>query len=373
MLMATDLNRRDWFGGLGKLALTSALVPLPAFSAAPTRVASGALQFAAARQIGETFQVGWLSLSAKSSQLEVAAVIDVPTRAHGLSLDANGALLAVARRPGDWLLRWQPRHRPQWHWMPSGRHLNGHALPSADGKLLLTTESDAENGDGWLGVRDIGSLELIRQARTNGKDPHQLVRDRHHGDCVLVANGGIQTRPETGRVKYDLAQMDSTLVRIDPLDGKLKGQWRLEDSRLSLRHLAWNSLQLGLALQAEHDDANQRADAPVLAIFDGAVLRLANQSRALAGYGGDVAAFGNGFAVSCPKADGVAYFDNKGLLVSFKPLDSACALASNGAGSVWAAGKTAAEQPVHSAQRYAASLALPIGLRIDNHWLQSPA
>jgi hypothetical protein len=41
----------------------------------------------------------------------VSAALDVPTRAHGVWAEAGGTLLAVARRPGDWLLRWRPDAR----------------------------------------------------------------------------------------------------------------------------------------------------------------------------------------------------------------------------------------------------------------------
>jgi hypothetical protein len=46
----------------------------------------------------------------------------------------------------------------------------------------------------------------------------------------------------------------------------------------------------------------------VLAVFDGQRLQTyaAGRARSLAGYGGDIAPAGGGFAVSCPRANGVA-------------------------------------------------------------------
>src|SRR5690606_33907798 len=108
--------------------------------------------------------------------------------------------------------------------------------------------------------------------------------------------------------------------------GALLGQWKLSDPRLSLRHLAWGAqIQpgqvrpgqvrpgqprrwLGVALQAEHDDAQAKQAAPVLAVFDGESLRTVAAPQALAGYGGDIAFTGTAFAVSCPRVDGVALF-----------------------------------------------------------------
>lgn len=56
---------------------------------------------------------------------------------------------------------------------------------------------------------------------------------------------------------------------------------------------------LGIALQVEHDDPVQRRDAPVLALWDGQVLQLANRTVAGAGCAGDIAPGpGGGFIVS---------------------------------------------------------------------------
>jgi hypothetical protein len=73
---------------------------------------------------------------------------------------------------------------------------------------------------------------------------------------VIVANGGVPRTAEDK--KYDLHRMEPSLVRLDAGSGKLLRQWRLDDPRLSLRHLAWNTARrrrqtrLGIALQAEH-------------------------------------------------------------------------------------------------------------------------
>lgn len=360
-------SRRDWLGMLGKLSLVAVAQPLHARTA--SGVSPHARQLAAAWQIDQTHQVGWLSLSAAGDALEIAAAIDVPTRAHGLWVDAQGRLLAVARRPGDWMLRWSPGAPAQWHWMADGRSFNGHVALSPDGRQVLTTETDLETGMGWLGVRDAASLDLIHHWPTHGRDPHQLIWDRLAPGRLLIANGGIETRPETGRAKLGLAQMDSSLVRLNPAgNGQLEGQWRLADPRLSLRHLAWNADRLGVALQAEHEDADTRAQAPVLALFDGTALKAWRAPHRLAGYGGDIAAANDGFVVGCPRAGGIAHFRANGDWIGFEPLPEACALASDGDGGVWAAGHPGV---VHHARAGADKLrpGLPSGLRLDNHWL----
>lgn len=363
------LGRREWLRGPGQLSLVAVAWPAAA-GRSGAQPASGT-RLAAAWEVGQTHQVGWLTLSGDGSALNIEAAMDVPTRAHGLTLDAQGSLIAVARRPGDWLLRWSPGQRPQWHWMAPGRSLNGHAIVSPDGRWLLTTETDLDGGTGLLGVREARSLALANEWPTEGRDPHQLVWDRHSPGRVMVANGGITTLPETGRMKRDLASMDSSLVRIDAVSGRVEGQWRLSDSRLSLRHMAWSGTRLGIALQAEHDDAAQRNAAPVLAVFDGAALRTQQPSRPLAGYGGDVAALDKGFAVGCPRAGGLAQFDIDGAMVTFAPMTEACAVASDGTGGAWAAGNPAAARHTHELQ--VTPVHLPQGLRMDNHWLLAGA
>ena len=254
---------------------------------------------------------------------EVASLI-LPTRAHGLWAEPGGSLLVVARRPGDWLLRWFPDGRPpRWQWIEAQRAFNGHAVVSADGLTVYTTETDLDSGVGCIGVRDARTLVKRDEWPTHGIDAHQLLWDRAQPQHLIVANGGVAMAPETGRVKLGLQSMDSSLVRIDAQTGRLDGQWRLDDPRLSQRHQAWSddaSMTLGIAMQAEHDDAEAKAAASVLALFDGERLRVVPSPQAplqapaqtLAGYGGDIAAQRDGFVVSCPRAQGLAHFSTRG-------------------------------------------------------------
>lgn len=371
MPMATDIGETPGAqSGRRRRRMIAAMVMWPAITLTVPLIASAgrrnAVRLAAAWQTGERYQIGWLSPSPDGLALHVLAAIDVPTRAHGLFIDDQGRLLAVARRPGDWLLRWTPNQPPQWHWMQPGRTFNGHVIASADGRLLFTTETDLENDSGMLAVRDAHSLALLQAWPTHGRDPHQLVLDRFARGRVIVANGGIETRPETGRVKHGLNRMDSSLVRLDFRSGRLEGQWRLEDSRLSLRHLAWSGDYLGIALQAEHDDAARRAAAPVLAVFDGSNLSASSSNGLLAGYGGDIAGIDGGFEVGCPRAGGVARFDHRGVLRAITPIAEACALAGDGDGGTWVGGHP---QAAYQAAGDTAKHARLPELRLDNHWV----
>ena len=343
MNLSHNLQRRQW------LALTvsgvASLATQPSAWAASARQSPAATRLAAAWESAAGYQVGVLDVgvpapAAGASALNIRAAIDLPTRAHGLLREPGGTVLAVARRPGDWLLRWRPdRTALAWSWVEPGRALNGHVLYSADGRTLYTTETDLETGTGLIGLRDAATLAKTGEWPTAGMDPHELLLDSD--GSLIVANGGIPSRLETGRAKTQLQRMDPSLVRLDTRSGEVRGQWRLADPRMSIRHIAWGATSAagprlhGIALQAEHDDPTAKAAAPVLAVFDGRKLQPwttgtdAVAGRPLAGYGGDIAAIAGGFAVSCPRARGVALWRTDGQWTGFLPLDEACALASD--------------------------------------------
>ncbi len=378
-----QLQRRQWLVQAASLATMLSL-------GTPVRALDGRqdapLRLACAWQRGSRHHVG--VVSHRAAGLVATAEFEVPTRAHGMWVESGGSLLAVARRPGDWLLRWQPDASPlggkaiAWGWIEPDRAFNGHVIASVDGRVLYSTETNLETGTGLIGVRNAATLEKISEWSTCGSDPHELLLDKD--GTLLVANGGISALPETGRLKLKADRMDASLVRLDARSGELLGQWRVADKRLSLRHMAWGqrrsdsgtvSRVLGIAMQAEHDDAVSKAAAPVLAIFDGKTLAVhsSGHNQPLRGYGGDIAFAAGRFSVSCPRANGIGHWEANGRWVGFTPLQEACALASvasEGAASaaeavLWAAGNPSAlvfdgrgdalPQTIRAAQ-------------IDNHW-----
>ena len=369
----TTLQRRQW---LALVAAGAGAWIKPALAAAAT---APPLQLAAAWEAAHGYQVGVLAY--RGDTLQVGAALDVPTRAHGVWAERGGTLLAVARRPGDWLLRWRPEGEGSakaiaWAWADPDRAFNGHVIAGPGGKTLYTTETNLETGQGLVGLRDAATLEKIGEWPTHGMDPHELLLD---GDgSLVVANGGIPALPETGRLKIHMDRMDASLVRLDTRSGAPLGQWRLADKRLSLRHMAWGRAPaggprvLGIALQAEHDDAAAKTAAPVLALFDGQQLQTctADVGHVLAGYGGDIAWAAGGFAVGCPRANGVAVWQADGRWTGFFPLQEACAVASaSTAGeadtTLWAGGRLAAL--ARDGAGRTASPALK-NVRLDNHW-----
>lgn len=228
-------------------------------------------------------------------KVDIRYAVPLPGRAHDILAEPDGGLLAVAFRFGDWLLRadGQGKVMRQISLADEGeRRCCGHAAYAPDRSVLYTTETDIRTGRGWISMRDPVSLKKIGEWETHGSDPHQVLTD--HDGSLIVANGGVPRRPSDDK-KLDLGGMDSSLVRLDGGNGRLRGQWRLDDSRLSIRHLAWSrppaegSALLGLALQAEHGDATRRATAPVLAVFDGDTLVVPTQTGDGVGYCGNIA------------------------------------------------------------------------------------
>ncbi len=311
-----------------------------------------------ADQAGRHF-AGLLSVG-HDEQVRVLQAIEVPTRAHGITRLPDGRVLVVARRPGEWMLAWRPGTAEHvLHWSSSERSFCGHALVFED--VLLMTAMDLESEQGVVEVRALDSLRPLGQWPSGGIDPHALIMLRD--GRLLVANGGVATRPETGRLKLAQEKMDSSLAALNPRTGQIVGQWRLPDARLSIRHLAEHSDGLvGVALQAEHEDAADRAKAPLLAIFNGDSLRPVPATSGFAGYAGDIAALHDGFALGASRTGQVLMWSSGSGQCKVQALAQACALSSI-RGQLWAGGLDVLEANSQRRQR------LPEGVQLDNHWM----
>lgn len=366
MRMVTDskpmmLSRRQalsavagacFLGVVGSSQADSADVRQPVSPAATTRRVAAAWDDAQGRH-----HIGILQVTLE--QVVIQTSIEVPTRAHALAIEPSGSVLAIARRPGEWLLRWHPPAQGdgvaradavQWHWLDEDTRFNGHVLPGPDGASLLTTETDLQTGAGLLVLRDSASMAMKAHWPTHGLDPHAM-----HWlpqGLLLVANGGMASLPETGRARLDLDRMDSSLVAMSPSDGRVQQTWRLADPRQSLRHLAWHpSGLMAVAMQAQHDDPGERTNAPVLALLDlqRSELRVVPQSRGMGGYAGDVAMVEDHWFVSGPRTDTVLRMSLDGSSVKHLALPDGGALAgSSDRAWGWASGRDCGLPLVHA-------------------------
>jgi len=298
------MNRRQFLIGSGALAA----LPRLALATSDSRQAVLGAAWRGPNKTDAYF-AGALVADWESRTLDILYAVPLPTRPHGLLAEADGGLLVVGVRPGTWLLRCDGKgdvtQQVRVDEEGSTARLGGHAIVAAKGGALYTTETDLKTGRGKIGVRDRQTLRKLAEWETHGIDPHQMLLD--HEGHLIIANGGVPRTPTDK--KYDLHRMDSSLVRLDAGTGKLLRRWRLDDPRLSLRHLAWShtpaddNATLGVAIQAEHDAATARAAAPILAILDGDDLTVPIRANDGIGYAGDIAAaFNGGFALSSNQA-----------------------------------------------------------------------
>ena len=329
--------------------------------------------------------LGVLELDWDARRVRIAASVLLTERVHGLLTEPDGCFVAVGARPGHTLVRCDAagqlmqRHSVEDESPP--RTLDGHITASADGQSLYTMETDRSTGQGWVSVRDRGTLKKEAQWTSHGMDPHQCLVDAD-GHLMLV-NGGIP-RTADGN-KRDLHLMAPSLVRLDARTGTLLGQWRLTDPRLSMRHVAWSLAPeprtgaasmplLGVALQAEHDDPAARKEAPALAVWDGINLRIPSRSAVGGGYAGDIAPGpGGGFIVSGQKVGkGLLWHpDAPSELRTIAELRELCAL------STWHQTASSSGVLIGSPRGVArwhpteppAMLAWPLDMSPDNHWV----
>src|SRR5690606_31025455 len=122
------------------------------------------------------------------------------------------------------------------------RHFFGHGVYTPSGHLLFATENDYAAGRGVLGVYDAseaGAYQRVAEFPTGGIGPHEVVL-MPDGRTLCVANGGILTHPDYGKLELNLDSMRPSLSYVDARDGRLLEQVFLPEElhRLSLRHMA---------------------------------------------------------------------------------------------------------------------------------------
>lgn len=338
-----DLRRRRGLQGLAAfLAAGPALHPAratPTTHATAVQLAAVAWRAGAAPAADDdpkAHRVSLLALDWAERRSHWRHTVALPSRAHGVLADGHGGCFAVAARPGDWLLHLGADGEPRWlrpaRDEGSPRSLNGHLLPSADGRALYSTETRRDDGSAWLVRRDAQTLRTQDAWPLPGVDAHQMLLDAD-GRQVLVAIGGI-ARDAQGR-KTALERMAPALLQVDGESGAVRQRWSLPDARLSVRHMAWSrggeSPLVGIGLQAEHADPARRARAPLLALWDGRELTLPRDGHDDGGYVGDICAGPGGSFLLSAQRQGRAVLwhpDAPGDLLRLADLQEVCALAS---------------------------------------------
>ncbi|MEM9138504.1 MAG: DUF1513 domain-containing protein, partial [Pseudomonadota bacterium] len=250
----------------------------------------------------------------------IAFSLPLPGRGHAAAAHPERPeAVAFARRPGTYALVIDCAAGTVLAELsaPPGHHFYGHGAFTADGAVLVTTESHIASGDGRLGFWDTAAgYRRIGAVPSGGIGPHEVIR--LPGDRFAIANGGIRTHPATEREKLNLDTMRPSLAIVDA-DGGALDQMRLDADlhQNSIRHIAADAQgTVAFAMQWQGDPFEappllglyRPGEAPVL--LKGAETALMRSQ----GYAGSVAFSGDGARVgfTAPRGNLAVVYDAAG-------------------------------------------------------------
>ncbi|MCX7566363.1 DUF1513 domain-containing protein [Sulfitobacter sp. F26169L] len=349
--------RRKFLGGL----LAAGLIPQPTWADA------GAPVFLSAAASAE----GAFFLCGIDAALQERFRIPLPSRGHAAAAHpTRPEAVAFARRPGTFAVVIDcvtGQQRATLH-SPQGRHFYGHGTFSADGKYLFTTENDYEAGQGRIGVWDATrGYRRIDEWASGGIGPHDIKRLANR-DTLVVANGGIDTHPDSGRTKLNISTMRPNLAYIE--GGEVVETASLPDDmhKNSIRHLAvdrYGTVAFGMQWQGDTAVAalvgtHQRGRGISL------MKAPAPDVRALNSYIGSIAYSDGGhiIAVTSPRGGVVQFYDAQtGRLISATQLTDVSGVFSLGPRFA----VTSGTGEIHTASPVGNVFASRSDLRWDNH------
>ncbi|UWR03940.1 DUF1513 domain-containing protein [Ruegeria conchae] len=326
-------NRRNFLTGLAAASLT----PASGWSSvgAPVYLAAG------------LFPDGSYRLSGLDNAGAILFSIPLPSRGHAAAAHPSKAqAVAFARRPGTFAIVIDCNSGDVIKRLtaPKGRHFYGHGTFSADGTRFFTTENKYEAAEGVIGVWDANSFVRLGEFASGGVGPHDI-RLMPGVDMLVIANGGIETHPDTGRTKLNLPTMLPNLAYVH-LSGSALAKVELTGAqhKNSIRHLAVRGDGLvGFAMQWQ---GNQTKHPPLLGLHKlGENPRLLSapetQQSVLQGYAGSIAFSTNGHsvAITCPRGNALHRFDvTSGALMNAYTLEDVCGLGAGAEDLVFTTG-----------------------------------
>lgn len=161
-------------------------------------------------------------------------------RGHGVVLHPfkQSTVIMFARRPGTECIEvnYHTGMVSQSFQCAENRHLFGHGCFSGDGSVLFSVESDYQSGAGKIGIRDSQNYQLLGEYESYGVGPHEI-KMMPDGNTLVIANGGIQTHPDSGRKKLNIESMQSSLIYLDSENGKKIAEFHVTESKASIRHV----------------------------------------------------------------------------------------------------------------------------------------
>ncbi len=275
----------------------------------------------------------------------VLRLIDLPDRGHDITFDpVTRRSVTFARQPGTFAVVFD--HAGKAHPVTiasvQGRHFFGHGVFSPDGRLLYATENDFDNAAGVVGIYDAtDGFRRIGEFATHGVGPHELIL-LPDGLTLAICNGGIETHPDFGRAKLNIATMQPSFVLIDRRTGDLIEKHGLSPKlhQLSIRHMdidAAGSIWFG----CQHEGPASERPALVGVARRGEELKLLDMPddilEGFRNYIGSVAAnpAAGTIAVSSPQGNAFAIIEAaSGKVLSATSLTEVCGLAPDAAGFI---------------------------------------
>ena len=331
-------TRRSFLAGLA----ASTLTPAPSWADA------GSPAFLSAARLAQD-RYALCGMDARGGLL---FQLPLPARGHAAAAHPNRPeVVGFARRPGNfaYVIDCARGAVSAELTAPEGYHFYGHGVFSQDARRLYTTENDFEAARGMIGVWDVrAGYRRIGAFESGGIGPHEIAR-LPQTDTLVIANGGIETHPDAGRAKLNLATMTPDLAYISEA-GRMLEQVSLPHGlhQHSIRHIdiaAAGQLSgaVAIGLQWQGDMAQVP---PVVALHRrGGALRLldagAQVHRDAQGYVGSIAFDQNArtIAATCPRGGFVLLFDPEtGELRDRIAAPDACGVARHAGGIVLTSG-----------------------------------
>lgn len=290
--------------------------------------------------------------------------VELPDRGHDVTFDPiTRRSVVFPRKPGTIAVVFDHAGRkpPLTIASIANRHFFGHGVFSGDGALLYATENDFDNAAGMIGIYDArDGFSRVGEFPTHGVGPHELML-LNDDRTLAVANGGIETHPDYGKAKLNLATMQPSYVLIDRITGDLLEKHSLPPdlNKLSIRHMdadqsgtIWFSCQYEGATTDRPPLVGRAARGKDLELLE----MPENVLNGLHNYIGAMAANREAgtMAVSSPAGNSYVVFDTgSGKIVSATDLTEVCGIApdrngfiaTTGAGTIMVAGRDAILQP----------------------------
>ncbi len=350
-------DRRQFIAGL----LATGLAP------APTWADAGSPSYLSAAALSD----GTYALCGIDDALNVTFRLPLPARGHAAAAHpVRPEAVAFARRPGTFAVVIDCRTGAQMAMLdaPNGRHFSGHGTFSSDGDLLFTTENDYEAGRGVIGVWDVtAGYSRVAEWDSGGIGPHDIQR-LPTSDILVVANGGIDTHPDTGRTKLNIPTMRSYLSYI--ADGQIieSAELPAHMHKNSIRHLAVSDQgQVAFGMQWQGNGVAETlvgihslGEDPVLMRAD------SNQMRDMHGYVGSIAFSADRriIAVTSPRGGMIQQYDvTKAQITAEQSIPDVCGIAGKTDGFMATSGNGEITQLQHDGNHRSAVAAM----RWDNH------